>query len=163
MDASTSTADLKSDYCIAATQPWPFDEEGDKEMLYTINGKKMVKTYYENGNFQCQLIKTTDEMINIGTILNSKQFRTLLDVCQELISTLSIAFYKGEKTYNSYDLTDDIYASATSSYLCLDVREFYVDNKTGQPMPTRNGVAYNINEVKILHDILKVINLLNKH
>ena len=156
------TADSKADYCNVQTQPWPFDDEGDKEMFYIINGKKMVKMYYANGNFQCQLIKRTDEMIDIDTILNSTQFRTLLDVYSELLSTLSIAFYKGEKTYVTYDLTDGICVSAASSYFCLDVREFCVDNKTENPLPTRNGVSYNINEVNPLHDILKAIKLLNK-
>ena len=104
----------------------------------------------------------TEEMIEIGTTLNLHQFRTLLDVYSNLLSTLSIAFYKGEKTFIIRDLTDGIYASAVSGYLCLDVHEFYIDKMTGNPMPTRKGVSCNINEVITLQDILEAIDILNK-
>ena len=61
-----------------------------------------------------------------------------------------------------HDLSDGIYASVVSGYLCLDVREFYVDKMIGKPMPTRRGVSYNINEVITLQDILEAIDILNK-
>ena len=159
---ASDTADSKQDYYLTATQPWPFNDENNKEKVYTINGKKMVKTFYVNGNFRCQLTEKTEEMIEIGTTLNLHQFRTLLDVYSNLLSTLSAAFYKGEKTFIIHDLTDGIYASAVSGYLCLDVREFYINKMTGNPMPTRRGVSYNINEVITLQDILKAIDILNK-
>ena len=54
------------------------------------------------------------------------------------------------------------YASVNSGYFCLDVREFYIDKKTGNLLPTQRGVAYNVKEVKILHNILEAIDALIK-
>ena len=71
-------------------------------------------------------------------------------------------FYKGEKSYTIHDLTDGIYASVNSGYFCLYVRKFYIDKKTGNPLPTHRGVAYNVKEVKILHDSLEAIDTLIK-
>ena len=79
-----------------------------------------------------------------------------------MLSTLSVAFYKGEKTFIIHDLTDDIYASVVSGYLCLDVREFYIDKMTGNPTPTQRSDSFNINEVITLQDILEAIDILNK-
>ena len=36
----------------------------------------MVKTYYVNGNFRCQLTEKTEEMIESVTTLNLHLFRT---------------------------------------------------------------------------------------
>ena len=72
----------------------------------------------------------------------------------KLVSLLHATFYKGEKSYTIHDLTDGIYASVNSGYFCLDVREFYIDEKTRNLLPTQRGIAYNVKKVKILHDIL---------
>ena len=156
------TDDSISDYCSAATLPWPFEEERDTEKLYTVSDKKIVKTYYTNGNFQCQLTTKSNDLIEIGTTLNYKQFKVLLDVYSHLFSTLTAAYYKGEKSYVIHDLTDGIYASVATCYMCLDVREFYIDKITGNPKATRRGVSYNTNEAKVLHEILKSIDIFNK-
>ena len=152
--------DTAIDLSIASTQPFPFDEDIGEEKLYTVSDKKFVKTYYTNGNFQCQLTTKTNDILEIGTTLNLHQFKMLLDAYSKLVSTLHAAFYKGEKSYTIHDLTDGIYASVNSGYFCLDVREFYIDKKTGNPLPTQRGVAYNVKEVKILHEILEAIDTL---
>ena len=85
---------------------------------------------------------------------------TSIQNAAKLVSLLHAAFYKGEKSYTIHDLTDGIYASVNSGYFCLDVREFYIDKKTGNPLPTQRGVAYNVKEVKILHEILEAIDTL---
>ena len=156
----SSPLDSSIELAIASTQPFPFDEDFGEEKLYTVSDKKFVKTYYTNGNFQCQLTTKTNDIIEIGTTLNLHQFKMLLDAYSKLVSTLHAAFYKGEKSYTIHDLTDGIYASVNSGYFCLDVREFYIDKKTGNPLPTQRGVAYNVKEVKILHEILEAIDTL---
>ena len=158
---ASATDDSVSEYRSAATLPWPFEEERDTEKLYAVSDKKMVKTYYTNGEFQCQLTTKSNDMIEIGTTLNLEQFKILLDVYPNLFTTLTAAFYKGEKSYVIHDLTDGIYASVATCYMCLDVREFYVDKITGNPKATRRGVSYNTSEAKILFDILKSISIHN--
>ena len=162
--SSTMSAqyDTAIELSIASTQPYPFDEDIGEEKMYTVSDKKFVKTYYTNGNFQCQLTTKTSDILEIGTTLNLQQFKMLLDAYSTLVSTLNAAFYKGEKSYTIHDLTDGIYASVNSGFFCLDVREFYTDKKTGNPLPTQRGVAYNVKEVKILHDILESIDNLIK-
>ena len=157
---SSITEDSTSDYCSAATLPWPFEEERETEKLYIVSDRKNVKTFYSNGNFQCQFTTKTNDMLEIGTILNLQQFKVLLDVYSNLFPTLTAAYYKGEKSYVIHDLTEGIYASVATCYMCLDVREFYVDKITGNPKATRRGVLYNNSEAKILFDILKSINAL---
>ena len=162
----TSTMSVQYDSAIelsiASTQPFPFDENIGEEKFYTVSDKKFVKTYYTNGNFQCQFTTKTSHFLGVGTTLNLHQFKMLLDSYSKLVSTLHATFYKGEKSYTIHDLTDGIYASLNSGYVCLDVREFYTDKKTGNPLPTQRGVAYNVKEVKILHDILEAIDTLIK-
>ena len=145
---ASDTADSKQYYYVTATQPWPFNDENNKEKLFTINGMKMVKLYYMNGNFQCQLTEKTEEMIEIGTTLNLHQFRTLLDVdlYLNLLSTLSAVFIRVKRSacITIHSLTVDIYASAVSGYLCLDVRVFYIDKTTGNPICRREEVYHII-------------------
>ena len=59
-----------------------------------------------------------------------------------------------------HDLTDGIYASVATCYMCLDVRDFYMDKITGNTKATRRGVSFNTCEAKVLFDILKSIDAL---
>ena len=147
---SSTTDNSTIDYCSAATLPWPFEEERETEKLYSVSDKKNVKTYYSNGNFQCQFTTKTNDMLEIGTTLSLQQFKVLLDVYLNLFSTLTAAFYQGENCYVIHDLTNGIYVSVTTCYKCLDVREFYVDKIKDNPKVTRRDVSYNTSEAKVL-------------
>ena len=112
--SSSSTGDSTIDYCSAATLLGPFEEERETEKLYLASDRKNVKTFYSNGNFQCQFTTKTNDMLEIGTTLNLQQFKVLLDVYSNLFSILTAAYYKGEKSYVIHDLTDGIYASVAT-------------------------------------------------
>ena len=157
---SSTTKDSTIDYCSATMLPWPFEVERETEKLYIVSDRKNVKTFYSNGNFQCHFTMKTNDKFEIGTTLNLQQFKVLLDVYSNLFLTFTAAFYKGEKSYVIYNLTDGIYASVATCYMCLDVREFYVDKITGNPKATQRGVSYNTSEAKVLFDILKSIDAL---
>ena len=55
---------------ITSMQKFPFDEDFSEEKLYIVSDNKIVKTYFANENFQCQLMTKTKNILEIGTILN---------------------------------------------------------------------------------------------
>ena len=81
---------------IASTRPFPFDEDIGEEKFYTVSDKKFVKTYYTNGNFQCQLTTKTSDFLEVGTTLNLHQFKMLLDSYSKIVSTLHAAFTRAK-------------------------------------------------------------------
>jgi hypothetical protein len=126
-----------------------------------IGNSKMVKYYINSGgNFKFDLRKFDNCGLPTerGITLDVNQFKELVNLSNTLLLLYSDAFDRRNEVDVRYPLSGCVYASLNFNSLYVDVRHFYVDVDFSL-RPTRLGVAFNLDEFKLLISIMRTVEL----